>query len=195
MCADKRVRGSRGKLYRCDGAVFDVKSKAKKSRDCQALVRACWQSSTQEWKVTEVSYEHTLCSGGTKNASPRVLRAEAAKFINANTNMTAPSKKNSLKSQSGCGKLSGRSASRGIIYEFFNDAVIFVFELMNLAASARRTLGLAFLVPPEHSVCSQETSVTFHSCVEDCQHARTRAWQPRVSLALLLTSNTAPSQR
>ena len=30
------------------------------------LVRACWQSSTQEWKVTEVSYEHTLCYGGTK---------------------------------------------------------------------------------------------------------------------------------
>ena len=33
----------------------------------------------------EVSYEHTLCSGGTKNASPRALRAEAAKFINSNT--------------------------------------------------------------------------------------------------------------
>ena len=59
------------------------------------LVRAFWQSSTQEWKVTEVSYEHTLCSGGTKNASPRALRAEAAKFINSNTNMTASSLKNS----------------------------------------------------------------------------------------------------
>ena len=43
----------------------------------------------------EVSYEHTLCSGGTKNASPRALRAEAAKFINSNTNMTASSLKNS----------------------------------------------------------------------------------------------------
>ena len=89
MCADKRVGGSRGKLYRCDGAVFDVKSKAKK------LVRACWQSSTQEWKVTDVCYEHTLCSGGTKNASLRALRAEAAKFINSNTNMTVSSLKNS----------------------------------------------------------------------------------------------------
>ena len=60
------------------------------------LVRACWQSSTQEeWKVAEVSYEHTLCSGGTKNASPRALQAEAAKFINSNTNMTALSLKNS----------------------------------------------------------------------------------------------------
>ena len=112
MRADKRVGGSRGKLYRCDGAVFDVKCKAKEIRGCQALVRACWQSSTQEWKITEVSYEHTLCSGGTKNASPRALRAEAAKFIYSNTSMTASSLKNSLKSQTGCDKLSGRSASR-----------------------------------------------------------------------------------
>ena len=29
MRADERVGGSRGKLYRCDGAVFDVKCKAK----------------------------------------------------------------------------------------------------------------------------------------------------------------------
>ena len=35
MCADKRVGGSRGKLYRCDGAVFDIKSKAK-----ETIVRA-----------------------------------------------------------------------------------------------------------------------------------------------------------
>ena len=93
MCADKRVGGSRGKLYRCDGAVFDVKSKAKETRGCRALVRACWQSSTQEWKATEVSYEHTLCCGGTKNASPRALWAEAVIFINSNTNMTVSSLK------------------------------------------------------------------------------------------------------
>ena len=97
MCADKRGGGSRGKLYRCDGTVFDVKNKAKETQGCQALVRACWQSSTQEWKVTKVSYEHTLCSGGTKNASPRALRAEAAKFIKPNANMTASSLKNPRK--------------------------------------------------------------------------------------------------
>ena len=45
MCADKRVGGSRGKLYRCDGAVLDIKSKAK-----ETIVRAYWQSSTQEWR-------------------------------------------------------------------------------------------------------------------------------------------------
>ena len=94
MCADKRVGGSRGKLYRCDGAVFDVKSKAKETRGCQALVRACWQSSTQAWKVTVVSYDPTLRSGGAKNASPRALRAEATKLINSNSNMTASSLKN-----------------------------------------------------------------------------------------------------
>ena len=52
MCADKRVGGSRGKLYRCDGAVLDIKSKAK-----ETIVRACWQSSTQEWRsLTNVRY-------------------------------------------------------------------------------------------------------------------------------------------
>ena len=55
---------------------------------------------------------NTPCSGGTKNASPSALRAEAAKFVNSNTSMKTPSLKNSLKSQTGCGKLSGRSASR-----------------------------------------------------------------------------------
>ena len=52
MCADKRVGGSRGKLYRCDGAVLDIKSTAK-----ETIVRACWQSSTQEWRsLTNVRY-------------------------------------------------------------------------------------------------------------------------------------------
>ena len=87
MCADKRVGGSRGKLYRCDGAVLDIKSKAK-----DTIVRAFRQSSTQEWRsLTNVCF----ALGGTKNASPRALRAEAAKLINSNTNMTASSLKNS----------------------------------------------------------------------------------------------------
>ena len=47
MCADKCVGGSGAKLYRCDGAAFDVDSKAKGTRGCQALVGACWQSSTK----------------------------------------------------------------------------------------------------------------------------------------------------
>ena len=39
--------------------------------------------------------------------------------------------------------------------ESFNkDVVIFVFEIVNLAPSARRALKLAFLVPPEHNVCA-----------------------------------------
>ena len=52
MCADKRVGGSRGKLYRCDGAVLDIKSKAR-----ETIIRACWKSSTQEWRsLTNVRY-------------------------------------------------------------------------------------------------------------------------------------------
>ena len=93
MCADKRVGGSRGKLYRCDGAVLDVKSKAKEILNSSCML------ATLDARM-EVSYEHTLCSGGNKNASPRALRAEAAKFIHSNTNMTASSLKNSWKSPS-----------------------------------------------------------------------------------------------
>ena len=105
--------GSRGKLCRCDGAVFNVKNKATETRGCQALVLACWQSSTKEQNITEVSYEaHTLCSGGTKNASLRALRAEGAKFTISNKNMTTSLLNDSLKFQSGFGKLSGRSTSR-----------------------------------------------------------------------------------
>ena len=86
MCADKRVGGSRGKLYRCDGAVLDAKSKAKETSSCMLAILDARM---------EVSHEHTLCSAGAKNASPRALRAEAAKFINSNTNMEASSLKNS----------------------------------------------------------------------------------------------------
>ena len=86
MCADKRVGGSRGKLYRCDGAVLDIKSKAK-----ETIVRACRQSSTQEWRsLTNVRY-----ALGVPRMQVRALRAEAAKFINSNANMTASSLKNS----------------------------------------------------------------------------------------------------
>ena len=38
MCADERVGGSRGKLDRCDGAVFDVKSKAKETSSCMLAI-------------------------------------------------------------------------------------------------------------------------------------------------------------
>ena len=52
MCADKHVGGSCRKLYRCDGAVLDIKSKVK-----ETIVRACWQSSTQEWRpLTNISF-------------------------------------------------------------------------------------------------------------------------------------------
>ena len=99
MCADKRVGGS------------SASCKAEETRGCQVLARACWQSSAREWKVTQVSYEYTLCSGGTKNATSRALRPEATKFFRPNKNMTASTLKGSLKSLSRPGKLNGRSAS------------------------------------------------------------------------------------
>ena len=39
MCADERVEGFRTNLYCCDGAVFDVDSKAKTIQGCQTLDR------------------------------------------------------------------------------------------------------------------------------------------------------------
>ena len=38
VCADKRLGRSRGKLYRCDGAVLDVKSKAKETSSCMLAI-------------------------------------------------------------------------------------------------------------------------------------------------------------
>ena len=99
MCADKRVGGS------------GASCKAKETRGCQVLARACRQLSTREWNVTQVCYEYTLCSGGTKNASSRALLPEATKFFRSNKNMTASTLKDSLESLSGRGELSGRSAS------------------------------------------------------------------------------------
>ena len=90
-------------FYRRDDAVFDVDSKAKATRGCQALVRACWQSSTEEENVTHVSYEHMLCCGSTKNASSGALRPEATKFVHYNGNGTPSPLRGSLKSQSGYG--------------------------------------------------------------------------------------------
>ena len=74
MCADKRVGRS------------GASCKAKETRGCQVLAHACWQSSAREWKVKQVSYEYSLCSGGTTNASSRALRPEATKFSRPNKN-------------------------------------------------------------------------------------------------------------
>ena len=58
MCADERVGGSRGKLDRCDGAVFDVKSKAKETSSCMLAILDA------RMKGYRSLYGHTLCSGG-----------------------------------------------------------------------------------------------------------------------------------
>ena len=51
MYADKRIRESRAKLYRCDGAVFDINRKAKGSGGYQALVRmAVVHRRTEDYK-------------------------------------------------------------------------------------------------------------------------------------------------
>ena len=90
MCADKRVGGYRGKLYRCDGAVLDIKSKAKGTSSCMLAILA---SRMEGYRGLLMNIRYAL--GYQKNASPRALRAEAAKFINPNTNTTASSLKNS----------------------------------------------------------------------------------------------------
>ena len=46
-----------------------------------------------------------------RSISSRALWPEVTKFVHSNRNVTVSSLKDSLKSQSGCGKLSGRSTS------------------------------------------------------------------------------------
>ena len=67
------------KFYRCDGAVFDVDSRAKETRGYQVQVRACWQQLTREWKSTQVTHVQTLCSGGTKIVSSKDIDSSAVR--------------------------------------------------------------------------------------------------------------------
>ena len=53
--ADERGSGSKSKLYRCSGATFNTKANGdirKATKGYPALIRACKQSVTNEWKVT-----------------------------------------------------------------------------------------------------------------------------------------------
>ena len=91
--ADLRVTGSRTKLYRCDGAVYDLKATDKEERrqttGCQALVRAYMQTKTQEWKVTAAHLSHANCSCGERKAGIRVFLPEAEAIVNGNTSITS----------------------------------------------------------------------------------------------------------
>ena len=72
--ADERGSGSKSKLYRCSGATFDAKANGdirKVIKGCPALIKACKQSVTNEWKVTKANYDHQNCAGGTKKPSMR----------------------------------------------------------------------------------------------------------------------------
>ena len=54
--ADERGSGSKSKLYRCSGATFNANANGnirKVTKGCPALIRACKQSATNEWKVAK----------------------------------------------------------------------------------------------------------------------------------------------
>ena len=114
--ADVRVTGSRTKLYRCDGAVYDLKNTDKEERrkttGCQALVRACMQMKTLEWKVTAAHLSHVNCSGGERKAGIRVLLPEAEAIVNSNTSISADALTKTLKGQTNFGNMSARTANR-----------------------------------------------------------------------------------
>ena len=113
--ADGRVSGSKSKLYRCSGANFDTKANSdlrKVTNGCPALVRACKQSITGEWKVTVANYYHENCAGGMKRHGMRALLPEATAIVKNSSTITAPALGNTLKATTGCGDLSGRSLNR-----------------------------------------------------------------------------------
>lgn len=107
--SDLRVIGSRSKLYRCDGAVYGGKTTSKEDRGkttgYQALVRACKQTKTGEWKITAANLSHTNCSGSERKAGIRVLLPEAADIANGNASNSADELTKTLIGQTNFGNM------------------------------------------------------------------------------------------
>lgn len=107
--ADKRSSGSKNKLYRCDGAIFDVNLKDKEKRNktsgCQALVRACRQQKTGEWKITATNLIHTNCSVREKKPDTRVILVKATTKVNKSTSISAEAQAKTPQGQSSLGNI------------------------------------------------------------------------------------------
>ena len=80
------VRAPRANFYQCDGAIYDAKAEEKNTRGCQAVVRACLQTTTLEWKVTVAELDHQNCASGTKKAGLRALQEEATAIVKQQEN-------------------------------------------------------------------------------------------------------------
>ena len=94
---DKRTSGGNGKLHRCTGAV--IVDKVKGAKGCPVLIRACKQTKTKEWRVTELCLHHENCTGqvGGKNRRPsrKVVAAEYSALVNSCLLYTSPSPRDS----------------------------------------------------------------------------------------------------
>lgn len=88
MRADKIVSGSRTKLYRCDGATWEVGGLKTPTSGCPSLVRAC-KSAAGEWKATQAFFNHTNCKGGSKKPSATSAKAESSIIVNSNSKVSA----------------------------------------------------------------------------------------------------------
>ena len=102
--ADLRGSGSKSKLYRYSGGIFDAKANGglkKVTKGCPALIRACKQSVTNEWKVTKANCDHQNCAGGTKKPSMRALLPEATAIVESSSAITTPELGKTLKATIG----------------------------------------------------------------------------------------------
>ena len=110
--ADERGCGSKSKLYPCSGATFDAKANGdlkKVTKGCPALIRACKQSVTNEWKVTNADYDHLNCAGDYKEPGIRALSPEATAIVDKSSSITATALGNTPKATMGYGDISGRT--------------------------------------------------------------------------------------
>ena len=108
----ERGSGSKSKLYRCSGATFNAKANGdirKVTKGFPALIRACKQSVTNEWKVTDANYDHLNCVGATKKLSMRALLPEATAIVKNSSTITTPALEKPLKATMGLGDINGRT--------------------------------------------------------------------------------------
>lgn len=112
FCSDKRSSGSKNKLYRCEGAIYDanLKDKMKRNRTCgcQAFVRACMQRKTGEWKITGINLIHTNCFVPEK-PNTRAISVKATTRVIESNITSAEAQEKPLQGQSSLGDMCTRN--------------------------------------------------------------------------------------
>lgn len=113
--ADRRSCGSKNKLYRCEGAIYDANLKDKQKRNktsgCQALVRASKQRKSGEWNITDINLIHTDCSVPEKKSNARVILVKATSKVKESNSISVEVQEQPPHGQSSLGNVCTRKAA------------------------------------------------------------------------------------